>query len=210
VVECHAQEKAQAPKAHGLPKRLFETAPGEQLAFEGHGQVGELFLEALQFGLGFLVLIAAQVFPQVLFPLTQLCLLGARLLDLGIAGFQGGQVLFQLGQGLFPVVRWGWGAHRVASGRDYNKSNRSYYPMPMVGSDPETRRLAQMLCDRLRITPEQWHRLQANRYARAAEQLAVALNYLLHDRPERALAHTQQAQGWLDRSLHAPPCPEHG
>ncbi|APB32879.1 hypothetical protein GlitD10_0565 [Gloeomargarita lithophora Alchichica-D10] len=80
----------------------------------------------------------------------------------------------------------------------------------MVGSDLDTQQLAQALCDRLRITPEQWHRLKSNRHARAAEQLAAALSYLLHDQPEQALAHTQQAQGWLDRSLKAPPCPEHG
>ncbi|MEN9216969.1 MAG: DUF6439 family protein, partial [Gloeomargarita sp. HHBFW_bins_162] len=75
----------------------------------------------------------------------------------------------------------------------------------MVGSDLETQQLAQALCDRLRITPERWHRLKGNRHARAAEQLAAALNYLLHDQPEQALQHTQQAQGWLDRSLSAPP-----
>ncbi|MEN9217395.1 MAG: DUF6439 family protein [Gloeomargarita sp. DG_2_bins_126] len=84
------------------------------------------------------------------------------------------------------------------------------YSTPMVGTDPETQQLVQTLCDRLRITPEQWHRLKNNRHARAAEQLAAALSYLLHNQPEQALQHTQQAQGWLDRSLQAPPCPEHG
>jgi hypothetical protein len=80
----------------------------------------------------------------------------------------------------------------------------------MLAADPETCQLVQTLCDRLRITPERWHRLKTDRYARAAEQLAAALSYLLHDQPEQALAHTRQAQGWLDHSLHAPPCPEHG
>jgi hypothetical protein len=40
--------------------------------------------------------------------------------------------------------------------------------------------------------------------------LAVALVYLLKDNPQEALAHIQQAQGWLDRSITAPPCPTHG
>ncbi|MCS7030840.1 MAG: DUF6439 family protein [Gloeomargarita sp. SKYG116] len=75
--------------------------------------------------------------------------------------------------------------------------------------DAETRQLVQALCDRLRITPEQWHRLKNNRKARAAEQLAAALSYLLHDQPEQALHHTRQAQGWLDRSVQPLPCPEH-
>ncbi|MEN9263935.1 MAG: DUF6439 family protein, partial [Gloeomargarita sp. GMQP_bins_44] len=45
----------------------------------------------------------------------------------------------------------------------------------MWAADAETRQLAQALCDRLRISPEQWHRLKGNRQARAAEQLAAAL-----------------------------------
>jgi hypothetical protein len=70
--------------------------------------------------------------------------------------------------------------------------------------------LAQALAERLAITPNDWHRLKSNRKARAGEQAAVALVYLLNDRPEEALVRLQQASGWLDRSLSAPPCPTHG
>lgn len=85
----------------------------------------------------------------------------------------------------------------------------SFDCISMWAADAETRQLAQALCDRLRISPEQWHRLKGNRQARAAEQLAAALNYLLHDRPDQALPYLQQAQGWLDRSVQPLPCPEH-
>lgn len=70
--------------------------------------------------------------------------------------------------------------------------------------------LAQQLAERLAIKPQDWHRLSANRKARAAEQLAAALVFLLKDHPEEALVRSQQATGWLDRSLKAPPCPTHG
>lgn len=70
--------------------------------------------------------------------------------------------------------------------------------------------LAQVLAHRLAITPNDWHRLKSNRKARAAEQAAMALVYLLKDQPEEALARLQQASGWLDRSISAPPCPTHG
>jgi hypothetical protein len=70
--------------------------------------------------------------------------------------------------------------------------------------------LAQALAARLSITPSDWHRLKSNRKARAAEQAATALVYLLRDQPEEALARLQQATGWLDRSISAPPCPTHG
>jgi hypothetical protein len=33
---------------------------------------------------------------------------------------------------------------------------------------------------------------------------------LLSDRPVEALAYLQQAAGWLDKSISAPPCPTHG
>ncbi len=73
-----------------------------------------------------------------------------------------------------------------------------------------TLELAQALAARLAITPGDWHRLKANRKARASEQAATALVYLLRDQPEEALARFQQTTGWLDRSISAPPCPDHG
>jgi uncharacterized small protein (DUF1192 family) len=73
-----------------------------------------------------------------------------------------------------------------------------------------TLELAQALAERLAIAPDDWHRLKANRKARAAEQAATALVYLLKDQPEEAQARLQQSVGWLDRSISAPPCPTHG
>lgn len=73
-----------------------------------------------------------------------------------------------------------------------------------------TLELAQALAERLAIAPNDWHRLKSNRKARAAEQAAVALVFLLKDRPEEAIAKLTQASGWLDRSISAPPCPTHG
>jgi hypothetical protein len=70
--------------------------------------------------------------------------------------------------------------------------------------------LAQALAERLSIAPGDWHRLKSNRQARASEQAAMALVYLLNHQPEEALARLQQASGWLDRSISAPPCPTHG
>ena len=70
--------------------------------------------------------------------------------------------------------------------------------------------LAQQLAQQLSLKPEDWHRLKSNRRSRALEQTAVALVYLLKDEPEEALARLQQATGWLDRSVSAPPCPTHG
>ncbi|ASC73457.1 hypothetical protein XM38_044240 [Halomicronema hongdechloris C2206] len=70
--------------------------------------------------------------------------------------------------------------------------------------------LAQALAEKLAIEPNDWHRLNRNRKVRAKEQLAAALVYLLSDQPEEALMRTQQASGWLDHSLTAPPCPTHG
>jgi hypothetical protein len=75
---------------------------------------------------------------------------------------------------------------------------------------PSATELAQALAEQLAITPNDWHRLKANRKARAAEQAAAALVYLLKDQPEEALLRLQQATGWLDRSIAAPPCPTHG
>ena len=70
--------------------------------------------------------------------------------------------------------------------------------------------LAQALAERLAIPHKDWHRLKGNRQAQAAQQLVSALVFLLKEQPESALSHTNQAQGWLDRSLKAPPCPDHG
>ncbi|MBD1821838.1 hypothetical protein H6F51_04915 [Cyanobacteria bacterium FACHB-DQ100] len=77
-------------------------------------------------------------------------------------------------------------------------------------SEISTIELAQALVERLSIRDRDWHRLKSNRKARAIEQSAVALVYLLKDNPEEALPRLQQAVGWLDRSISAPPCPTHG
>ncbi|MBF2026216.1 MAG: hypothetical protein IGS48_05525 [Oscillatoriales cyanobacterium C42_A2020_001] len=70
--------------------------------------------------------------------------------------------------------------------------------------------LAQALLEKLAITDKDWHRLKANRKARASEQTAAALVLLLKNQPDEALARLQQATGWLDRSISAPPCETHG
>ena len=70
--------------------------------------------------------------------------------------------------------------------------------------------LAQLLLAKLALTDGNWHRLKSNRKARASEQAAAALVYLLKDQTEEALPRLQQAVGWLDRSISAPPCPSHG
>jgi Family of unknown function (DUF6439) len=70
--------------------------------------------------------------------------------------------------------------------------------------------LAQALTAKLSITDRDWHRLKSNRPARAQEQVATALILLLKDQPEEALLRLQQATGWLDRSISAPPCEAHG
>lgn len=77
-------------------------------------------------------------------------------------------------------------------------------------SEFSTIELAQALAERLTITPNDWHRLKSNRKARAGEQTAAALVFLLKEQPEEALARLRQASGWLDRSISAPPCPSHG
>jgi len=73
-----------------------------------------------------------------------------------------------------------------------------------------TLELAQALMERLTISPNDWHKLKSNRKARASEQAAAALVFLLKEQPEEALPKLQQASGWLDRSISAPPCPTHG
>lgn len=70
--------------------------------------------------------------------------------------------------------------------------------------------LAQVLAERLAIKPNDWHRLNRNRQVRAQEQLAAALVYLLSQRSEEALPRVEQALGWLNRTVTAPPCPSHG
>ncbi|MBD0346370.1 MAG: hypothetical protein ICV63_16415 [Coleofasciculus sp. Co-bin14] len=77
-------------------------------------------------------------------------------------------------------------------------------------SEFNTIELAQALAERLGITPNDWHQLKSNRKARASEQAAAALVFLLKEQPEEALARLRQASGWLDRSISAPPCPSHG
>ncbi|MEB3268747.1 MAG: DUF6439 family protein [Leptolyngbya sp.] len=70
--------------------------------------------------------------------------------------------------------------------------------------------LAQALTAQMAIAPKDWHRLNRDRRVRAREQAAAALVYLLKDQPEAALERLQQAVGWLDKTLTAPPCPTHG
>ena len=70
--------------------------------------------------------------------------------------------------------------------------------------------LAQMLAERLAIKPADWHRLSSDRRVRAKEQLAAALVFLLKDNSIEALTRVEQAMGWLNHSLKAPPCPTHG
>jgi Family of unknown function (DUF6439) len=70
--------------------------------------------------------------------------------------------------------------------------------------------LAQALLSKLSIAERDWHRLKGNRPARAQEQAAAALVFLLKQQPQEALVRLQQSVGWLDRSLTAPPCATHG
>ena len=77
-------------------------------------------------------------------------------------------------------------------------------------AEASTLELAQTLAQRCSIASQDWHRLKANRKAQASQQTAAALVFLLNEQPEEALARLQQAVGWLDRSISAPPCPTHG
>ena len=70
--------------------------------------------------------------------------------------------------------------------------------------------LAQALTERLTLTEGNWHRKKSDRQIRAKEQVAAALVFLLRGQPQEALPRLQQAVGWLDRSISAPPCPDHG
>ena len=73
-----------------------------------------------------------------------------------------------------------------------------------------TLELAQALMERLSISPDDWHRLKSNRNARASEQAAAAMVFLVKNETQEAQARLQQAVGWLDKSISAPPCPTHG
>jgi hypothetical protein len=73
-----------------------------------------------------------------------------------------------------------------------------------------TLELAQALMERLGISPNDWHRLKSNRNSRASEQVAAAMVFLLKDQPQEAQARLEQAIGWLDKSVSAPPCESHG
>lgn len=90
------------------------------------------------------------------------------------------------------------------------QSPQSTQAQPSSLTAPSELELAQALAERLAIKPQDWHRLNRNRKVRAGEQIASALVYLLKDQPEEALIRLQQATGWLDHSLQAPPCPSHG
>jgi hypothetical protein len=72
-----------------------------------------------------------------------------------------------------------------------------------------TLELAQALMERLSISPDDWHRLKSNRNARASEQAAAAMVFLVKNEPQEAQARLEQAVGWLDKSISAPPCPTH-
>lgn len=73
-----------------------------------------------------------------------------------------------------------------------------------------TLELAQALMERLSISPDDWHRLKSNRNSRASEQAAAAMVFLVKNEPQEAKVRLEQAVGWLDKSISAPPCPTHG
>ncbi|WP_413166884.1 DUF6439 family protein [Capilliphycus salinus ALCB114379] len=90
--------------------------------------------------------------------------------------------------------------------------------IPKTGSTSQTTRfdeytteeLAQALAERLSIKDQDWHKLKSNRNARAGEQIIAALVFLLKNQPQEVIPRLNQAIGWLDRSISAPPCPSHG
>ena len=92
-------------------------------------------------------------------------------------------------------------APEIASAQKIDKSLLKAFP-------PEA--LAQAIAEQLAIPVKDWHQLSSNRSARAKEQTAAALVYLIKNQPEEALARLTQAVGWLDKTLKAPPCPTHG
>lgn len=77
-------------------------------------------------------------------------------------------------------------------------------------SEFTTLELAQVLAERMAITPNDWHRLNRNRKAQAGQQMASALVFLLKDEPLEALERLNQGAGWLDQSISPLPCPSHG
>lgn len=77
-------------------------------------------------------------------------------------------------------------------------------------SEFSTLELAQALMERLSISPNDWHRLKSNRKIRALEQIAAAQVFLLKNQHLEALQRLEQATGWLNHSICAPPCPTHG
>ncbi|MGF1675915.1 MAG: DUF6439 family protein [Rivularia sp. (in: cyanobacteria)] len=89
-------------------------------------------------------------------------------------------------------------------------SQSSQLPKTSQLQEISTLELAQALLERLSISPNDWHRLKSNRKARACEQTAAALVFLVNEQPEEAQARLEQATGWLNRSISAPPCPTHG
>lgn len=81
---------------------------------------------------------------------------------------------------------------------------------PQIPTSPPALATAQKLSEQLTISSGDWHRLKGNRRARALEQASAAIVFLLKDQSEEGLVRLQQAVGWLDRSISAPPCPTHG
>ena len=91
-----------------------------------------------------------------------------------------------------------------------NNMTQPYQLTKITVDQLSTLDLAQALMERLTVSPNDWHRLKANRKVRSSEQAVAALVFLLKEQPEEALPRLQQAVGWLDRSISAPPCPTHG
>ncbi|MBW4614263.1 MAG: hypothetical protein KME21_13520 [Desmonostoc vinosum HA7617-LM4] len=89
-------------------------------------------------------------------------------------------------------------------------SQPTQLPKTTLLNELSTLELAQALMERLSISPDDWHRLKSNRNSRANEQAAAAIVFLLKNQPQEALARLEQAAGWLNRSISAPPCPTHG
>jgi len=83
-------------------------------------------------------------------------------------------------------------------------------PATAALADIDTATLVSALAERLAIPSQDWHRLKGNRSARAQEQVAIALTLLTNGHQDEALVRLQQAVGWLDHSVSAPPCPTHG
>ncbi len=89
-------------------------------------------------------------------------------------------------------------------------SDRQMSPRTASLSEYSTLELAQALAERLAIPERDWHRLKSNRNARAGEHLTAALVFLLKNQPEEVIPRLNQAVGWLERLITAPPCPTHG